>query len=247
VAVGGIVALSKRDSSPSDATPASASPPGYPGGEDGRFGGRGFPGGMGARGEITAIDGDSFTVQATDRSGDSSTVTVKTDDSTVYRDQVSGKVSDLRAGDTVLVAGTEKSGSIAATTIREGDGAGGGFGRRQGDQPTPPEGGQFDGGQGGPPDADGRGFAAGTITKVDGGTLTVKTMAGDTVKVTTSGDTDVVTTEAIGLSDLAKGDTVRVVGETDGDTVTARSVVRGDADLGFGPGGPGGRPAGSAT
>src|SRR5262249_28517222 len=108
----------------------------------------------------------------------------------------------------------------------------------------PPEGGPFGGGQGGP-FAGGGGFAAGTITQVDGSTLTVKTMAGDTVKVTTSGNTNIVLTKDIKLSDLAKGDTVRVIGQSDGDIVTAQSVVRGDAGVGFG--GFGGRRGGGGT
>lgn len=79
----------------------------------------------------------------------------------------------------------------------------------------------------GPGRPGGRGPGArGTVTAIDGATLTVETERGGTVTVTTTDETAVVETTEGDLADIAAGDTVRVMGRTGDDgTVSARAVV----------------------
>lgn len=223
--------------------------------------------GRGTSGEITDIGDVSFTVSTTDQSGESSTVTVQVTDTTTYTASVEGSASDLAVGDNVTVIGEEATdgASVAASSIVDsGDietafGGQGGPDSQTGAPPdfsaegmTPP-----DGATGAPPDFSDEGMTppdgaaggpaggpamslrptAGSITAIDGSTLTVETADGESVTVTLSDDTTVTVAEEISFDDLEQGDQVRVSGETDGDTVTAVRVEIGDAGLSFGPGG----------
>jgi hypothetical protein len=88
-------------------------------------------------GTVKLVDGN--TIYVADAQGNVTKIT--TTKSTKVTESTSGKVSDLKAGDTVTVLGTKKSsGDVAATTVTEGSGTGGfgGFG-----------GGRFGGGTGG--------------------------------------------------------------------------------------------------
>jgi hypothetical protein len=92
-------------------------------------------------------------------------------------------------------------------------------------------------GGGGPNRAGGPGggpvnLTIGTITKVDGNTVTIKTTSGSTVKATIGSDTNVNITKAGSVKDLAKGDEIVVNGQRDGDTIAAEFVSKGRA---FGP------------
>ncbi len=87
--------------------------------------------------------------------------------------------------------------------------------------------------------AAGGGFTVGTISSIDGGTITLKLADGSTVKVTTGSSTTVTKTNNGAVSDLTTGDTIRVQGTKDasGD-VTAISVSQGALIAGFGGGAP---------
>ena len=90
----------------------------------------------------------------------------------------------------------------------------------------------------------GGGFTAGTITAIDGGTLTVKLADGSTVKVDTSSSTTVTQTSTTSVDKLAAGETITVVGQKDASgNITATRIAQGQAGLG----GFGGRPGSSAT
>lgn len=91
------------------------------------------------------------------------------------------------------------------------------------------------GGQGGPGGGQGgrpMNLTIGTITKVDGSTVTIKTTSGTTVKATIGSDTNVNITKTGSIKDLAKGDEIVVNGQRDGDTIAAEFVSKGRA---FGP------------
>ncbi len=245
--------------------------------------GNGFRGGpgRGVSGTITAISDSAITISSAPRNFDgasgrgqpsngqgsssaqATTYTVKTTSSTTYTKTDVGSVSDLAKGDTVVVIGEDSNGTVAATRISQTDGADFGVGPQDrsgqnddnGQTPMPP-GGQGPGGQGQGGGFGQRpgGFTVGTISAVNGSTLTVTSQSGDSVTVTTTGDTTVSITKKIARSDLAKGDSIRVMGATSGTTVTATRVAVGDA-AGFGgparPGGTGalgesGRPGGPA-
>jgi hypothetical protein len=212
-------------------TPTYAGPNGA-GRFNGRFGGRG------TQGKITGIKGTTLTLERTDFSGATSTMTVTTDADTKVTETVSGAVSDIAVGDNIIVVGPSNAGAVTATNIVDnGDQALAFQGRADGQAPdgsggTPPS--LPNGAQGGQRFFGPRGsgdLTAGTVTDVNGSTITVKTVAGDTVTVTTTADTTVTVTKTIKVSDLAVGDTVRVEGTTTGSTVAADAIRKGD--LGF--------------
>ncbi|MEO5874307.1 MAG: hypothetical protein ABIS86_07325 [Streptosporangiaceae bacterium] len=101
---------------------------------------------------------------------------------------------------------------------------------------------QFPGGdagqrQGGVPG----GFTAGTITKVEGGLVFLKTADGRTVQVTTNGTTQIKITKDGKAADLKAGSTVTVRGQAGSDgSVTATSVTEGGGLPGAGGSGGGG-------
>jgi hypothetical protein len=244
VVVGGVVATRHHGSSSPAAVQASSTP------SQGATGaqGQGFAN-RGAQGTIASIKGSTLTVDATDRSGATSTVTVSTSKATTYTDAVAGKVSDLAVGDTVLVRGADTNGAVTATSVTEGATISrGGFAGGGGTPPTgagngppagatPPNGQPGAGGQGGPGGFAGGGFTAGSIASINGDTFTVKAADGTQVVVTTTADTTVTVTKKISFADLKKGDNVAVVGQRTDNAVTATSVRRGQLG-GFG-GGPG--------
>jgi hypothetical protein len=78
--------------------------------------GTGFPGGNTTIGTITNVDGDTITIQTAN--GDTISVDVGSD--TTIQVTQTGSLSDLRSGDTIVVAGTENDGSIDADSINEG-------------------------------------------------------------------------------------------------------------------------------
>jgi hypothetical protein len=88
-------------------------------------------------------------------------------------------------------------------------------------------GGAHQGGAGGP-----QNLTIGTITKVDGNTVTIKTTSGNTVKATVGSDTNVNISTSGSVKDLATGDEIVVNGQRDGDTIDAEFVSKGRA---FGP------------
>jgi hypothetical protein len=80
-------------------------------------------------------------------------------------------------------------------------------------------------------------FTAGTVTKVDGDTVTVKTADGDEVTVKTDDDTDVTITKDGSLSDLSPGDPVVVNGSRQSDgSISADSISEGNKRLALTPG-----------
>ncbi|MFG2074483.1 hypothetical protein [Nonomuraea maritima] len=118
----------------------------------------------------------------------------------------------------------------AAVASRFGDG---GFPRRGGQpgEDRQPGGGRMRGGAGG------AGGTLGTVEKVEDGKVYVRTMTGETVTVTTSGDTAVQVTRQGKVTDLEPGTTIVVRGERGADgTVTARTITQGGG--GFQGGGP---------
>jgi ABC-type Fe3+-hydroxamate transport system substrate-binding protein len=75
----------------------------------------------------------------------------------------------------------------------------------------------------------GRGdVTSGTVTSVDGDTITVTLADGSTVTVTTSADTTVTTTTEATVADLAAGEEIVVSGtKDDAGNVTATSIAQG--------------------
>jgi hypothetical protein len=218
------------------------------------------PGGFGggATGEVTAIDDMTFTVETTDPSGTSRTVTVQATSDTTVSEAVEGNLGDLSTGDNVVVMGEETDGGVEASSVSEtGGGLGaGGFGGEPPEGFEPPEDGELpegfeppDGAGGGPPQGGvpGGGITAGEIVEIDGSTIEVESADGETTTVTVTESTSVTVSEVRTLDDIEVGDTIRAASDSeagrDDGVVTATSIQLGDLGLGgFGGGGPRGAP-----
>ncbi len=112
----------------------------------------------------------------------------------------------------------------------------------------------FGGGQGGAGTGNGPaggargGFTAGTITSIDGGTITLKEANGTTISVSTTDSTSVTKSSTAKVSDLATGQTITVIGQADASgNVAATRISEGAAGAFGGFGGRGGAPDPGAT
>jgi hypothetical protein len=143
-------------------------------------------------------------------------------------------------GGGALVFHKSSTASAANTSFRNGGGFGAGA---QGQLPGNATGNGAAGG-GTSTRRFGRAGAIGTITKVDGSTVYVKTEAGDTVKVTTSSATTVTKTSKAKVSDLATGEVVIVRGDTSNGTTAATTITASPAGTTPFGGGFGGGPFG---
>lgn len=229
-------------------------------------GGPGFGGGV--FGTLTEIEGASFIVDVTDRSGDSTTTRVVVTDETIFTETQDGTLDGVQVGDHVLVTGeTADDGTVSAASLADnnnreltfGGGNGGGppdgfeppegFDPPEGFEPPadgavpddfqPPEGGLPGGGPGGGGPGGLGGVTVGEVTSVDGSTIVIQPTDGQPVTVTVSGETTITETVEVSIAALEVGDTVQVTGDADGDRVVAETVQVG-ATRGFGAaGGPG--------
>ena len=133
----------------------------------------------------------------------------------------SGAVSDIKQGDHLVVAGSASGSTIAADRITDS-------GSTATNAPAGPRGGNLR-------------FAAGTVSSINGSTLTITESDSTKVTVTTSGGTAVTTASAASVLDLAAGETVEVSGTTASDGTVTATAIREGQDVapraGFGPGG----------
>ena len=155
---------------------------------------------QGISGTLTKIDNNTLTLTT-----DQGPVTVNVGSDTTVGKITTGTLSDLHEGQSLTVTSTQdaKGNVITIIIIRPQD---------QGTLPTPPAG------------ATRRGVS-GTITKIDGDTLTLTTDQGP-VTVNVSSDTTVgkITTGA--LSDLREGQSLTAIGSKDANgNVTAISIT----------------------
>ena len=185
----------------------------------------------GASGTLADINGDTLTL--TTQQGQ---VTVNISSDTTIEKTVVGTVSDLSQGDFVTFSGTtDSTGNVNATLImmrpqsQQGQsppttGSGGTF--------TRPNGGSTSGGN------TGRQFTIGTISGINGNSLTVTTAQGQ-VTVSIGSNTVIQNTVSGTVSDLQTGVSLTVVGPTDSSgNVDATSISIRPQGQGF----PGGTP-----
>src|SRR6476661_7433106 len=102
----------------------------------------------------------------------------------------------------------------------QGSGGGGGFFGGGGGAGT--------GGQGGAAGAGARRGATGTVTKVDGNTITMTDQQGKTVTVNLANDTPIVKTALGTTSDIKTGTRILVTGTRSGDNVSATQITIAD-------------------
>jgi len=83
-------------------------------------------------------------------------------------------------------------------------------------------------------------FQLGTITSIDGNTITLKTRTGTTIKVNVGSRTDIQITKSGSIGDLSNGDSIVVVGSRSSDgTIAATRISEGGGFAGGGLPGPG--------
>jgi hypothetical protein len=175
-------------------------------------------------GTIQAINGSSFTVQETTFNGQRATTQVATTDKTTFRRMVTGKLSDLKVGDTVTIAGTTTDNIFTATRISEATGQANVV--RNGPA-------RAGGATGGGPQFfrnGGGDMRIGKLTSIAGDTITLAALDGTTVTAKTTASTVVRVTKTITFKSLKVGDRVRVFGTVNGSKVTADEVTEGAGD-----------------
>jgi hypothetical protein len=155
-------------------------------------------------GTVTAISGDSLTVQstATGQNSTQTTYTVDATNATVTKAGASSTVSAIAVGDTIAVQGTVSGTNVTATAIRDGVS------------------GQMFNGQNG---------VFGTVASISGDTITVtgRTPQNGTATTYTVDATNATVTKAGAsstVSNIAVGDTIMVQGTVSGTNVTATSI-----------------------
>jgi hypothetical protein len=154
---------------------------------------------------------------------------------------VGGFIGGIAVGKSSADSSNKNSNSAATGAARTR----GGFGNGQ----FGANGGQSGGATGGQSGQNGRGgTVTGTVTAVNGSTLTITDATGKQVTVDTNGQTTITIGKTGAVSDLASGAQVTVVGTPDSSgRITARSVLSGIGNFGF-PGGRGSRtPSPSAS
>jgi hypothetical protein len=175
-------------------------------------------------GTIQSINGSSFTVKETTFNGQTATTQVATTDKTTFRQIVTGKLTDLKVGDTVTIAGTTADNVFTATRINEANGQANVV--RNGPA-------QAGGATGGGPQFfrnGGGDMRIGKITSIAGDTVTLAALDGTTVTAKTTATTVVRVTKNITMKSLKVGDQVRVFGTMNGSKVTADEVTKGAND-----------------
>ena len=126
---GGILVGKGMDDPQQVAFPGGGRLPGggqFPGQGGGQFPGQGggqggaFPGADATFGTITAVAGDSITLET----ANGEVITVRIGDETAIQVTDQGSIADLAEGDTVVVAGERQGETVDADTINEAAGLG---------------------------------------------------------------------------------------------------------------------------
>jgi hypothetical protein len=193
----------------------------------------GGPGGArpGATGQVVSVDGSRLVLKDQRQGAD---ITITLNESTQVFKQATVTLDQLAAGETIIATGALEGDVFVASSVRVGQAGGfpgGGPGRNgqappgdgtarppAGGTPQPPRDGAAQPGRG-PGER-----LTGTLEKVAGDTLTVKTADGATVQARLAADARIMKSVAGALSDLAAGAQVMVTGEQNGDALVAARV-----------------------
>jgi hypothetical protein len=192
--------------------------------------GSGAPSAMrpGVFGTVTAVNGDIITING--RQGFSSTTptisyTVDATNATVKKNNATSTVSSIVVGDTIFAQGAVTGTNVVATTIRDGimtgtRGKGGpginGNGGQGHATSTPPV---------SPFLGNGQPVIAGTISSINGASLTVTTTSNVTYTVDASNAKIVEGQNTIALSSIIVGNKVLIQGAVNGTSITASTVI----------------------
>lgn len=183
-------------------------------------------------GTITAKNGTTLTITA-DQNHGGGTFTIDATKATITKDGASATIDSFTIGDTVWATGTESGTTMTATTISNKPAQMQGFDRRNGDKGDRGRmmsnehgmrGGMMTPGPGGP---GGRGGGVmGTVTAINGTTITITGQDGKTHTINAGGATVQRMVQGT-LSDVAVGHMIGVHGTASGTTITAQQIMDG--------------------
>jgi hypothetical protein len=213
----------------------SNTPPGANASAHGQWGmGQGAPGMAGMKmgpkpaafGTVTGVNGDIITINSRQGFASTSPTTVLTVDATnatVVKNNATSSISSVATGDTISVQGTLSGTNVVATSIRDGvmrPMMGNGMGK----------GGPRSGGMGSstsamPAIGNGEPVVAGTVSAINGSSLTITTKSNVTYTVDASNAKVLTGQTTASLSNVIVGDSVLVQGTVNGTSVTATSVI----------------------
>ena len=171
----------------------------------------------GVFGTVTAVNGDTITVQSRGfgQNSTQTTYTVDASNATVTKNNAASSVSDVAVGDSIMVQGTVSGTNVTATSIRDGMAGGVGNNRNGG--------GIF-----------------GTVASINGTSLTVMgrtaTSGSNAPTYTVDASNATVTKNGASssVSDIVVGDTVMIQGTVSGTSVTATAIRDGLPQAGSG-------------
>ena len=222
-----------------------AGPNGYAWGQRGDRQGMGV-GAMkpGIIGTVSSVNGTTITVAGHEFGPNmmkqaTTTYMVDASGATVVKNDATSSVSAISSGDTVFVIGTISGSNVVATSIRDGMIMRGRFG------PGGPGKGPDMGGFASstmPISGNGQPVVAGTVSSMNGSTVTITTSSNVTYTIDASNAKVVKGPAAATLANVAVGDFVVVQGSVNGTSVTASSIIDGR-----GPGGNGNSSAGEGN
>ena len=164
------------------------------------------------KGTVTAIGGNTITMTGktggqptknTDTAQTTTTYTIDASKATITEDGTSSTLSAIVVGDIIMVKGTTTGTSIAATSIA--------IQNNQGQQQTPSDSGEP--------------VVTGTITAINGTTITVKNTNNIVYTIDASSAKITKKNKESTISSVAVGDNIIVQGTFNGTTVTATTIV----------------------
>lgn len=172
-------------------------------------------------GTVSAVNGNTITVTGKQGIGANAVATTFTIDATsakITKNNVAGAVSSILVGDTVIAQGTLTGTNLVATMIRDGQMGKGMRGGPNGNQPgkiLPVS----------PITGNGQPIVAGTVSSINGGTLTITNKSNVSYTVDATNAKIVQGQNTISVSNIVVGNMVVVQGTVNGNSVVATSVI----------------------
>ncbi len=203
-----------------------------PGGMQRPSGSRGGMGMMkpGVVGSVTTVSGNTITLLGRSGFGKTATATttysVDASNAKVTKNNATSTVGDIAVGDTLFVQGTITGTNVAATMIRDGVMMGG-PGKTGSSTPAQPA---FTG--------NGEPIIAGTISAINGSTITITNKSNVTYSVDASNAKILQGATTVNVSTLKTGDTILVQGAVNGNSIVATSVIDQNKPAGSGSSNP---------
>lgn len=181
----------------------------------------------GITGTVTAISGSTITVSGRQGFATNTPATVFTVDASkakIMKDNATGTIASIAVGDTIVVQGTVIGTNVAAITIRDGvipgkkSESNGRFGEGKGNE-------KGKNATTSPIIGNGQPVIAGSISAINGSTLSVTNPSGVSYTVDVSSAKIYQGNKVATLANVSVGDTVVIQGTINGSSVTASTLI----------------------